>query len=90
MDENGQLLSIEGKLSAELWTTDSSEVLLQQWDNVPVTKDSFIDGSGHDVDLEYKDFKPEIGFQYHILIALTVGSTRLTTERVLQLIPPPD
>ena len=88
MDKNGQPLSIEGKLSAELWTTDSSEVLLQQWDNVPITKDSFIDGSGHDVDLEYKDFKPEIGVQYHILIALTVGSTRVTTERVLQVIPP--
>ncbi len=87
-DENDQLLSIEGKLSAELWTTDSSEVLLQQWDNVSITKDSFIEDSGNHVSLEYKDFKPEPGSWYYIMITLTVGTTRLTTERELQLIPP--
>ncbi len=87
-DENGQLLSINGKLSAEIWTTGFSRVLLQEWENISITKDSFRDEVGYRIDLEYDDFKPEGEVQYRILVKLIIDSTELTTGSVLLLIPP--
>ncbi len=82
LDKNRQLINVEGELNVKLWaynlSSESKEDLMQQWDNIPIANDSYVEDYGSFVTLEYKDFKPEQGKYYYVELILTVGDTSFT------------
>ena len=89
-NEEGQLLSVDGILNVEIWSediSDNSEVIpLQQWDNVPITQESFKNDIGNDIILEYNEFVPELEKQYYVMLTLTVDDISVHTTSIMYLI----
>jgi hypothetical protein len=78
LDQNGQLMPVEGTISVKLWDRpsffeDVKGDLLQEWYDVPLTASDFYDTTGYFLSLPYYDFRPHSASIGYVQAVITVN-----------------
>jgi hypothetical protein len=85
VDGSGKLIPFKGTLAVKLWdrpTFLSQErgALLQEWDNIPVEEDDFIESVGVMLSLPYHDFMPASSSVGWVQVVLTSGTETVISQ----------
>jgi hypothetical protein len=89
LDKKGRLLNnISSTLIANvmLWNDQRTGILLQQWENIPITREDFQDNVGYIIVLNYVDFEPMVDQVAYIKMAVKAGDISWSSEAEVWLL----
>jgi multidrug efflux pump subunit AcrA (membrane-fusion protein) len=75
-DQNGNVLDVDGTISVKLWSVENGDFvdpgqLIQEWDNVKLDQQDFIEDVGTMVSLPYVNYRPASGTSAFAQVTVT-------------------
>ena len=90
-DQNDNVIEVDGILSIKLWAVENGNFAnpgqqIQEWDNVKLDPQEYIEGVGIMVSLPYVDYRPAAGTSAFVEVQLSTGGRNVASEvKVFQI-----